>query len=517
MIPTANRFIFSLGIFLLGFALPTHAQIESWTVGAYTGPSLYRGDLSQDNLGTMRGGQLLHGIQATYRLRPSWELGLRLQHGQVEAADHFFPDDSMRQLRDLVFRTRLTDLALLVHFTPFAAAEPALQPELGAGFGFVWFQPRADFTGNAIIALNEKIKEDQLTAYLPNSPIIPLRAGLRWQPLPHWSVRFGFQYNLTFTDYLDGISKTIDPGRNDHYGLAYLGLQYVFRQEDLDGDGVPDDKDACKLQPGPPQLQGCPDADGDGIPDAEDQCPLAKGRPDLDGCPDTDGDTVPDPFDRCPAVAGAPEAAGCPVVDTDGDGIENHLDKCPLVAGPANRQGCPAIDTDGDGLLDEDDRCPQQYGVMLFQGCPDTDGDGIADSDDACPSLFGVIAAQGCPLSTLPEEEAQVLSSQLLLFAPGSTVITNYQLLDRVVNFLRAHPEYRAIITGHADSNAADAPADANSEARARAVFRYLTQQGIPASRLRWEGLGSTHPIGAATTLAGSRQNRRVEMRLYRQ
>ncbi|MCB0637746.1 MAG: OmpA family protein, partial [Lewinella sp.] len=171
-------------------------------------------------------------------------------------------------------------------------------------------------------------------------------------------------------------------------------------------------------------------------------------------------------------------------------------------------------DSDGDGLLDEDDQCPQQFGVMLFQGCPDTDGDGIQDSKDACPTLFGVFAAQGCPLTAHPDEEAQVLSSQLILFGVGSTEVTNYQFLDRVVAFLRAHPEYRATVFGHADASPADGPPQAVSERRARAVYGYLLQQGIPAARLTWRGNGDNFPLGSPETMAGSRQNRRVEIRI---
>ena len=42
---------------------------------------------------------------------------------------------------------------------------------------------------------------------------------------------------------------------------------------DRDGDGVPDAQDRCPDQPGPAELEGCPDRDGDGIPDLDDKCP----------------------------------------------------------------------------------------------------------------------------------------------------------------------------------------------------------------------------------------------------
>jgi OOP family OmpA-OmpF porin len=54
---------------------------------------------------------------------------------------------------------------------------------------------------------------------------------------------------------------------------------------DRDGDGVPDDVDRCPDDPGPADLDGCPDRDGDGIADIDDRCPDQPGPPQTDGCP----------------------------------------------------------------------------------------------------------------------------------------------------------------------------------------------------------------------------------------
>ena len=41
----------------------------------------------------------------------------------------------------------------------------------------------------------------------------------------------------------------------------------------------------CPREPGPPELDGCPDRDGDGIPDIDDKCPDQPGPVENDGCP----------------------------------------------------------------------------------------------------------------------------------------------------------------------------------------------------------------------------------------
>jgi outer membrane protein OmpA-like peptidoglycan-associated protein len=99
--------------------------------------------------------------------------------------------------------------------------------------------------------------------------------------------------------------------------------------KDTDGDGIPDDVDACPTEPedhkDPDPNDGCPapsDRDGDGIPDQYDKCPDVPedkdGIDDQDGCPedDADSDGIPDAKDACPKEPGQPDPDpkknGCP-------------------------------------------------------------------------------------------------------------------------------------------------------------------------------------------------------------
>ncbi len=104
---------------------------------------------------------------------------------------------------------------------------------------------------------------------------------------------------------------------------------------DRDGDGIPDDLDACPDEPedhlGSDPNDGCPmpkDRDGDGIPDNLDKCPDAP--EDKDGIDDEDG---------------------CPEDDADKDGVLDAVDACPHDPGPPNpdktKNGCPLVRIDG--------------------------------------------------------------------------------------------------------------------------------------------------------------------------
>lgn len=99
------------------------------------------------------------------------------------------------------------------------------------------------------------------------------------------------------------------------YGLS-AGFRIFFGEKrDVDGDGVPDAIDRCKLDFGEARFNGCPDRDHDNIPDAEDGCPDEPGDEGTNGCPDSDHDGVPDKVDKCPYEYGELRN-GCPVSTT---------------------------------------------------------------------------------------------------------------------------------------------------------------------------------------------------------
>jgi OmpA-OmpF porin, OOP family len=95
------------------------------------------------------------------------------------------------------------------------------------------------------------------------------------------------------------------------------------------------------------------DTDGDGIPDSRDQCILEP--EDKEGYLDDDG---------------------CPEGDRDADGIQNVVDKCADEPedydGFKDDDGCLDADNDGDGIPDLDDFCPNTPGVSGGDkpGCP---------------------------------------------------------------------------------------------------------------------------------------------------
>ncbi|MCS7296823.1 MAG: OmpA family protein [Bacteroidia bacterium] len=86
--------------------------------------------------------------------------------------------------------------------------------------------------------------------------------------------------------------------------------------------------------------------------------------------------------------------------------------------------------------------------------------------------------------------------------------------LERVYQMLKENPTMRIRIAGHTDSMGSDEYNQRLSENRARAVYEYLLNRGIPADRLSYAGYGESRPIDTNDTEEGRQKNRRVEIEI---
>ncbi len=220
---------------------------------------------------------------------------------------------------------------------------------------------------------------------------------------------------------------------------------------DRDGDGIPDDDDACPDQGGSVDANGCPlsvplgpcevDGDGDGTADCYDQCPADPGKtaPGVCGCgqpdEDTNGDGMADCTDLCPADPAkiTPGVCGCgtPDTDTDGDGAPDCNDGCPTDPGKTAPGACgcgsPEGDIDGDGVPNCVDGCPADFfkitpgacGCGVAETTGDLDGDGVIDCNDSCPMDYRPV---GSLCWDVPPAECFVLTG--IAINPGSGCVT---------------------------------------------------------------------------------------------
>ncbi len=87
--------------------------------------------------------------------------------------------------------------------------------------------------------------------------------------------------------------------------------------------------------------------------------------------------------------------------------------------------------------------------------------------------------------------------------------------LDDLADILKKYPDTEIVVEGHTDGVGSDSYNMTLSKRRANAVSNYLSQKGVPKSRLTVNGYGKTRPVADNDTDAGRAQNRRVEIALF--
>ena len=115
---------------------------------------------------------------------------------------------------------------------------------------------------------------------------------------------------------------------------------------------------------------------------------------------------------------------------------------------------------------------------------------------------------------TKPTPPDKVVTLGDVVFDGGSAVLRPEAgpTIDRLAEFLRAHPQRGVLIEGFTDSAGSDKHNLALSERRANAVRQALVKRGVAVERIRVHGYGSAHPEATNSNKGGRQQNRRVEI-----
>jgi outer membrane protein OmpA-like peptidoglycan-associated protein len=87
----------------------------------------------------------------------------------------------------------------------------------------------------------------------------------------------------------------------------------------------------------------------------------------------------------------------------------------------------------------------------------------------------------------------------------------SYLELNKLIHFLNENKNLKIELRGHTDNVGDEAHNLDLSLRRARAIYDYLIDHNIEASRLSYQGLGETQPLGDNATEAGRQMNRRTE------
>ena len=101
-----------------------------------------------------------------------------------------------------------------------------------------------------------------------------------------------------------------------------------------------------------------------------------------------------------------------------------------------------------------------------------------------------------------------------ILFATGSASLSaaSQATLQKFAANLKENSDTDLLIVGHTDNTGSDRINNPLSYNRAASVRTFLLSQGVAETRMKVEGKGSTEPVADNSTVAGRRDNRRVEV-----
>lgn len=222
----------------------TNAQLQAskYEVGANIGAYIYQGDLAPSRFGSFKTVQPGLGLYGTRYLSASWGVRANLNFSRLKGDDAKYSTPAFRQQRNFNFNTNLFEVSALAVWKPLAdnfskKGKASLSPYLFAGAGVGIVKIRRDWSNlNAAYFAEDSdfltgLATDQAHRTPRIMPVIPIGAGLQYGLSDKWFLHLEATYRYTFTDYLDGFSRSANATRKDTYSSISLGATYKFGKD----------------------------------------------------------------------------------------------------------------------------------------------------------------------------------------------------------------------------------------------------------------------------------------------
>lgn len=177
----------------------------SLTVG--TGSSTYFGELNYNNSINDKISQFNVGLEA--RLLSRIAARVEMNYFTLKGSDANAADSTFQRQRNLSFESRNLQfhLAAIYYIKPYQGdyfRRWVFDPYVVGGVGYMNYNPAARLGGDRL-KLREALTEG--VTYEKWTMTIPFGVGAKFRVNEFMNVNLEFLYNITFTDYLDDVSK----------------------------------------------------------------------------------------------------------------------------------------------------------------------------------------------------------------------------------------------------------------------------------------------------------------------
>lgn len=178
------------------------------------------------------------------KINTSFSARLNITRGKLYGDDAKYSNPDWRQQRNFNFTSPITEISLQGVWSFLENRSPRFSPYVFAGGGVAFMNIKRDYSNynagyfgeNSSVA--NGLAADAATSLPRVIPVAPVGAGVRYYLNDRFSLIGETSYRLSFTDYMDGFSKSANPGKNDHYLSHSVGLVYAFGKKNK-GLGCP--------------------------------------------------------------------------------------------------------------------------------------------------------------------------------------------------------------------------------------------------------------------------------------
>lgn len=210
-------------ILLISLPFTSFGQKE---FGIFLGGTGYQGDLVQPTFST-KGVGITGGLLYKHYFEDNIALRGGLNFGQFSGDDEFFAEETRG--RGFNFSTNFINLSASLEYsffgsggyTPNGEFEKIFSPYAYIGIGYLYTNPEVNTDGR--IALNAEDENPK-----QNHVSFPIGVGLKYDLSSKVNIAGEFSIRNPFTDLLDGIAQSGDPGDYDWYWTTGVTLLYKF-------------------------------------------------------------------------------------------------------------------------------------------------------------------------------------------------------------------------------------------------------------------------------------------------
>lgn len=211
----------------------TIAQDSKFEGGIMLGLCNYHGDLV-DSYVEFGESKFAYGLFARYKVNHEFSIKANIYGGSISGTDEN-SDDPSRVNRGLKFNSNLFEIGingewyfLSTIFNDYSKTynKNKFFPYLFTGLNAVYFDPTVTITES-----NDGNVDPEPFLVSKINLAIPIGAGFKVKTGHASYIGFELGFRTAFTDYLDGVSETGNPDKNDWYMYAGATYSYFFNSD----------------------------------------------------------------------------------------------------------------------------------------------------------------------------------------------------------------------------------------------------------------------------------------------